>query len=127
MTATTMARPRGATHITLWIGQLLLAGMFAMAGSFKTFTPIPELAAMMPWVADAPGFARFVGISELLAVIGLILPAALRVLPWLTPAASAGLAFVMACAIPFHLFYLGDPVSSIGSNVVLGGLAVAVT
>lgn len=127
MSATpTVERPRGAVHAGLWIGQLLLAALFAMAGSFKTFTPIPELATQLPWVTDAPAaFVRFVGISELLGAVGLILPAALRVQPWLTSAAAAGLALVMACAVPFHL-YRGDGASSVVTCLVIGSVAVAV-
>jgi len=45
---------------------------------------------MLPWVANAPeALVRFIGISELLGAAGLILPAALRIKPYLTPLAAA--------------------------------------
>lgn len=126
MSTTSIERPRGAAHVSLWIGQVLLAALFTMAGSTKAFTPLADLAQQMPWVADAPaGFVRFVGVAELLGVAGLILPAALRVLPWLTSAAAVGLALVMACAIPLHL-YLGDGVGSVVTCAVIGGVSLAV-
>jgi hypothetical protein len=40
---------------------------------------------------------------ELLAAIGLVLPAATGILPWLTPLAAAGLALVMLLAAITHL------------------------
>jgi hypothetical protein len=48
-------------------------------------------------------FCRFVGVSELLAAAGLILPSITGILPWLTPLAAAGLVIVMARAVVYHL------------------------
>ena len=50
---------------------------------------------------------RVIGVCELLGAIGLLLPAATRIRPELTPAAATGLTTVMALAIAFHL-YRGD-------------------
>lgn len=56
-------------------------------------------------MANAPeAFVRFIGVSEVLGALGLILPAALRVRPYLTVLAAAGLAIVMVLAAAFHLF-----------------------
>jgi hypothetical protein len=109
--------------IALWILQSLLALAFLMAGGTKVMTPGPELAAMgmtMPIVA-----LKIAGVSEVLGALGLILPSALRIQPWLTPLAAALLALVMALAIPGHLL-AGDPVSAIGAPVVLGTLSLFV-
>jgi len=40
-------------NIGLWIAQILMAGLFGMAGITKLTTPIPELAEMLPWVTEA--------------------------------------------------------------------------
>jgi hypothetical protein len=50
---------------------------------------------------------RIIGICELLGAMGILLPAATRIRPKLTPAAATGLTTVMALAITFHL-YRGD-------------------
>ena len=111
-------------NVALWIVQVLLALLFGFAGATKTFTPIDQLAQQMPWVADQPGLIRFIGISELLGAIGLILPAASRIKPGLTPLAAAGLAVIMVLAMGFH--GMRGEWSSIGTNVVIFALAVFV-
>lgn len=127
MTATTSSTTPASTrlHLLLWVVQLLLGLAFASAGWMKTMQPIAELAAAMGWPGEMPaGVVRFIGISELLGGIGLILPAATRILPWLTPLAGAGLAVVMLLAALFHVMraeWTGLPI-----NIVLGALAVFV-
>ncbi|WP_461490071.1 DoxX family protein [Pontibacter sp. HJ8] len=103
-TATTQYRSK-ALHITLWVVQVLLAVAFGMAGFMKLVTPLPELAAQgMTYVNSfGEGMVRFIGISELLAAIGLIMPAALRIKPVLTPLAALGLAVIMVLAFGYHL------------------------
>jgi len=46
---------------------------------------------------------RFIGASELLGGIGLIIPMAFSILPILTPVAAIGLALVMVLAAFYHL------------------------
>lgn len=114
--------PRGALHIGLWVVQVILALMFGMAGAMKALTPIDELAVDMAWVtAVPPACVRFVGASELLGAIGLIVPAATRIRPKLTGYAASGIALIMALAAALHL-YLGEA-SMVPINVVLGALA----
>jgi putative oxidoreductase len=92
-------------NIALWIVQGLLALAFGMAGFSKAFMPLDQLAVQMAWVADTPGWiVRFAGIAELFGAVGLILPAALRIRPGLTPMAAADLALVMVLAATLHLF-----------------------
>lgn len=102
-------KPR-ALHIALWGAQGLLAMAFGMAGSMKLTQPIDVLAQMgMSFVAHyEQGTVRFIGITEILAAIGLILPAALRILPILTPLAASGLAVVMVLATQYHASH-GEP------------------
>jgi len=91
-------------NIATWVAQVILGLLFGMAGVLKTFTPMAELATKIPWTAEVPEMlVRFIGVSELLGAIGILLPAALRIRPRLTPLAAAGLALVMALAILFHI------------------------
>ena len=90
-------------NIALWASQIILAIIFLMAGSMKTFQPLDKLAQTMDWVKSSPPLTRFIGIVEILGVLGLILPAATRILPWLTPIAAIGLAIIMVLAIGFHV------------------------
>lgn len=118
-----MTTPRSkALNISLWTAQGLLAVMFGMIGAMKTFSPIGELAAAgMTWAADVPALARFIGLSELLGGISLILPALLRIKPFLTVWAATGLALIMALAVIFHLC-LHDAAHA-GMPLVLGSIA----
>jgi uncharacterized membrane protein YphA (DoxX/SURF4 family) len=87
----------------LWVLQIVLALMFAMAGVMKATQPKEKLAEKLPWVEDfSPSTVRFIGIVELLGAIGLGLPAALDIAPVLTPVAATGLAVVMALAMLTH-------------------------
>ena len=53
------ARPTKAWHVTLWIVQILLALIFALAGA-KAATPMPVLLQKMAWVGSVPsGLVRF--------------------------------------------------------------------
>lgn len=91
-------------NIILWIAQIVLAGMFIMAGFMKSFTPIEQLSASLPWVKDAPiWLVRFIGISEFLGALGLILPSLLRIKPILTPLAALGIIAIMVMAAFFHI------------------------
>jgi uncharacterized membrane protein YphA (DoxX/SURF4 family) len=109
-------------NISLWSSQAILAAMFAMGGSAKATQPIAELSVRMPWAADIPeALVRFIGVSELAAAFGLILPALTRVRPSLTPLAALGLLVIMVLAAAFHA--TRGEVGGIVVNVVLGGVA----
>lgn len=111
-------------HIALWFVQVLLALAFAGAGATKLFTPIAELATkgMGGWVTDSPqALIQFIGATEILGAIGLIVPAATRIAPRLTPAAAVGFVVLMGCAAATHVSY--GEVGSVVPNLVLGGLA----
>jgi uncharacterized membrane protein YphA (DoxX/SURF4 family) len=90
-------------NVTLWILQAVLAAMFGMAGVMKSTQPKDKLAEKLPWVEDfSPGVVRFIGVAELSAGLGLILPAALGIAPILTPLAAVGLVLIMIGAIITH-------------------------
>lgn len=114
-----------AIHISLWIAQVLLAVIFIMAGLMKATQPIEALAESLPWVSSTSlGLVRFIGVSELLGGIGLILPALLRIKPFLTVWAAIGLAVVMVLAAIFHASR--GEYSGIGANLVFMAIALFV-
>lgn len=88
-------------NIALWILQVLLAIYFLWHG-WLFVAPPAEMVELMNSFID-PGFRVFIGVAELLAAAGLILPGLTRVLPWLTPVAAVGLMIVTASATVFHL------------------------
>lgn len=111
-------------NLILWIVQALLAAMFLMAGVMKAFQ-YERAKASLPWVKDvSKGLVTFIGISELLGGLGLILPWLTGILPWLTPLAAAGLALIMIFAIVFHAGRRES--SAIIFNLVLFALAAFV-
>lgn len=129
MSATNLASPavpagRGL-HIGLWAAQVVLAVLFGMAGMSKTTQPIADLAQQLGWPGAVPaGLVRFIGTAELLGSIGLVLPAATRINPWLTPLAAAGLVTVMVLASVFHL--TRGELGGVAFNAVLGSVAAFV-
>ena len=93
-------------NVFLWVLQILLAAVFAMAGSTKLLQPYDKLRAnpQMAWVGDfSPGTVKAIRSLELLAALGLILPAATGAAAWLTPTAGTGLAVLMTLAAATHL------------------------
>ena len=112
-------------NIALWIIQVLLAGMYGMAGSMKAFTPDKvRTNPQMTWAHDKQdGYIRFVGISELLGAVGLIIPALTGILPWLTPLAAVGLALIQVLAI-FTVHLPKKEYQVVPVNIVLLVLAI---
>lgn len=93
-----------ALRIGLWAAQVLAAAVFVAAGLTKLATPLPELAQSIPWTADFPAaFVRAIGIVDLLGGLGLVLPAATRILPRLTVWAAIGCVVLQLLAMAFHV------------------------
>ena len=112
-------------NTVLWIVQIVLAAAFGIAGIGKLTQPKEKLQERMGWVEDySANTVKLIGAAELLAAIGLILPAATGILPWLTPLAALGLVVVMVLAIPVHLRRHETPMVVV--NVVLALLAAFV-
>lgn len=89
-------------NAVLWILQVLLAGQFAYHGIVMLFPPA-EVPPVLEYINDLPSALRiFIGIAEVLAAAGLILPGLLKIQPRLVPLAALGLAIVMALAAVFH-------------------------
>jgi hypothetical protein len=68
-----------------------------------------------------PAFRQFIGVAELAAAFGLIVPPALHILSWLAPLAAAGLVIVMVGAAILHARRSELPALAV--SVVLCGLA----
>jgi uncharacterized membrane protein YphA (DoxX/SURF4 family) len=111
--------------VVLWILAGVLAAAFLGAGVTKLTQPKEKLAATMGWVEDfSPGTVKVIGALEVLAAIGLILPAALDIVPVLVPLAAVGLVALMIGAVLTHARRREFPL--IGVNLVLLALAAVV-
>jgi hypothetical protein len=76
----------------------------------------------MGWLTDVGRERmRIIGILEMLGAIGLILPAATGILPWLTPVAATCLAILMVLAIVFHARRPGE-----GRSIVLNAILAVI-
>ena len=92
-------------NIALWIVAGLLSVLMLNAAT-KLFVPKEELATKYGrgWMADnSVGFVKTLGALELLAAVGLILPAALDIAPLLVPLAATGAVLLMVGAIVTRL------------------------
>jgi hypothetical protein len=93
-------------NVALWIVAGVLAGVFLFSGSAKLFVAKKKLASVPlgGWTENAPvGFVKTLGVLELLAAAGLILPAALDIAPVLVPLAAVGIVVLMVGAMITHL------------------------
>jgi hypothetical protein len=93
-------------NVTLWTITGLLAAIALVGGISKTFVPKQKLASVPGggWTNDhAAGFVRTLGVLELLAAVGLILPAVLDVAPVLVPVTAVSWVLLMIGAMATHL------------------------
>lgn len=112
-------------NVALWVVQGLLAVAYLFAGFMKGTQPLEKLGTSMKWVSQVPpALVRFIGAAEFLGAIGLILPAVLGVLPWLTVVAAIGLVVVQVCAAAFHVSR--REYANVPANLVLLILAAVV-
>lgn len=85
----------------LWTLQILLALVFLAHGAMMLFPPAAvaqQMNASLPrW------FSLFIGVAEILAAVGLTLPAITGIQPWLVSWAAGGLMIVMVSATSYHL------------------------
>ena len=113
----------------LWILQIFLAAVFAWHGWIYTTWP----ASAEAWhekhhpgqpLGLSPKLRTFIGICELLAAVGLLLPWLTGILPGLTPLAAVGLTIVMLGSAAFHLSR--QEYANVAISVVLVVLCVIV-
>lgn len=93
-------------NLVLWILTGLLAAALLVSTS-KAFVPREKIAAAGPaaeWILDfSPASLRAIAALELLAAIGLILPAALGIAPVLVPVTATCVALLFAGAAIMRL------------------------
>ena len=102
-------------NVALWVLQVALAALFLWHGQFMAFPPADMVAMINANIGE--GLRTFIGIAEILAAAGLILPGLTRILPALTALAAAGLMIVMSSATAFHLSR-GETESAISAAVI---------
>ena len=90
--------------VVLWILAGLLAVAFLASGLLKLVRSRAQLAESgLGWVEDfGEGTIKLIGVLEILAAIGLILPAVTGIAEILVPVAAAGLVLVMLGALVVH-------------------------
>jgi hypothetical protein len=91
-------------NVALWIAAAVLAVAMLGAGLAKLTTAKEKLVTRMTWAEDfSPAMIKTIGLVEVLAAIGLILPGITGIAPILVPLAATGVAIVMIGAIVTHL------------------------
>src|SRR5262249_1102437 len=88
-------------NIVLWVLQILLAIAF-FAHGWLLLSPPLELVDLLNSLIP-PAFRIFLGVGEVLAAVGLIVPGVTRIQPWLVSCAAAGLLPVMIGATVLHI------------------------
>jgi uncharacterized membrane protein YphA (DoxX/SURF4 family) len=109
----------------IWIAQGILAAVFLAAGVLKLTNTRAALKDKTPYVEDfTDAQVKTIGTLEVLSAFGVVLPAALKVLPVLTPIAACGQALTMIAAAA-TLIRRGE-YAHVLLNVVVFSLAVFV-
>jgi uncharacterized membrane protein YphA (DoxX/SURF4 family) len=89
-----------------WVLQVLLAVVFLFHGIWYAFSPgflVRSMRERGQWPPPFPAWFRtFIGVAEILAAVGLVLPGLFHLLTFLTPLAAAGLVIVLIGAAVFH-------------------------
>ena len=117
-----LQKPSKIIHIILWVAQVTLTVLF-IAGAIMKFQPIETTSAMMPWTGQVPIWVvRLLGIIDLLAAVGLILPSMLRIKPQLITWAALSIITLMFSAIVFHVSR--GEASAIGVNIISAIIAL---
>jgi uncharacterized membrane protein len=91
-------------NVLLWVVAGFLAFAFLLTGLLKLTRTREQLVGTgLGWAEDfsAPT-VKLIGTLEVLAAIGLVLPAVTGIAVWLVPAAAIGLVLVMLGAIAVH-------------------------
>jgi hypothetical protein len=108
-------------NIALWIAAGLLAVVALAGGVTKTLVPKRTLAAARggAWTGDASAaFVKTLGVLEVLAAVGLILPAALGIAQVMVAVAAMCWIALMLGAMATHLRY-SEPKLALLNSVYL--------
>jgi hypothetical protein len=114
-----MEKKNSILNIILWLAQGLLALTLVWTAVMKLFNPndLPWL-----WIKENPSLVKVTGILDLLAGVGVVLPALLRIQAKLTIYAAYGIVALMIGAIVFHISR--GEVSQIGFNIFVVFIAL---
>lgn len=111
-------------NILLWVLQVLVALPALNAGVFHLLLP-ENMPAMFAWMNDLGTVPHIIiGVLEIAAALGLLLPGLTKIQTRLTPLAAAGFALTMVGAVFFHI--PRAEYQNVGLNVVLAVLAIFV-
>lgn len=82
-----------------WICQIFIAVVLAPIGGATVLGLLQKASAKRGQPIGVPdGFLRFVGAAELAGAVGVVVPWATDIAPWLTPLAALGLVPIMVGA-----------------------------
>jgi hypothetical protein len=100
-----MLRLENFMNLALWIGSCLLAAVALVGGTIKVVASQRKLAASPggQWTGDvSAGFVKALGVLEILAAVGLILPAVVDIAPVLVPVTAMCWGLLMIGAMTTH-------------------------
>jgi uncharacterized membrane protein YphA (DoxX/SURF4 family) len=103
----------------LWICQVFLAITFGYSGVMKSTRSREELISGGQTGVAGLSYRviRFIGISEVVGAIGIVVPWLTGILPVLTPVTAVCFALIMILAAPIH--YSRGEFRSVGINITL--------
>ncbi|MCW3466187.1 DoxX family protein [Chitinophaga nivalis] len=115
-------------HTLLWILQGLLAAIFGYSGIMKSSQKRDKLVQVgQTGVANLSyPLIRFIGITEILGAIGIIVPQATGILPHLTAVSALGFAVIMLLAAPIHYKRHEPAATAFNIFLLLVSFAVAI-
>jgi len=93
-------------NVALWVvsGVLAAALLVSTSKMWVSREKIASLGSASEWVLDfSPGALRAIGTLEILAAVGLILPAVLDIAPVLVPVTATCVALLFVCAAVMRL------------------------
>lgn len=116
------------TNILLWIGQIALAVIFVVSGTFKVTMPKQKLIESgQTGVAPFPLPAiRAIATCELVGAVGIVAPWALDIAPVLTPLAAVGFVLLMIGAAISHTRLREPRNVAVNATILVLALAVAI-
>jgi hypothetical protein len=108
-------------NVALWVvtGVLAAALLASTSKMWVSRERIASLGSAAEWVLDfSPGALRAIGTLEILAAVGLILPAVLDIAPVLVPVTAVCVALLFVCAAVMRL-HRGEKLTVLGDVVYL--------
>lgn len=92
-------------RVGLWLAQVLLAGVYLSVGALALFLPASQVSTVLPWVGHMSyGLVVFVGIVDLAAGLGLLLPDLTRIGSTFTVIAAICSAMFQSLIVLCHVF-----------------------